>query len=51
MSGHVPTSERAHGVREEMANSRGRLRRIERERGRRWTERELSGPDVVAQRE
>jgi hypothetical protein len=48
ISGHELTSGRVHGVREEIANWRGRLRRIERERGRQWTERELGGPDVVA---
>jgi hypothetical protein len=51
ISGHELTSGHAHGVREEIVNSRWRLRRIERERGRRWTEHELGGPDVVAQRE
>jgi hypothetical protein len=40
-----------HRVREEVANSREKLRGMERERGRRWAERELGGPVVVARRE
>jgi hypothetical protein len=51
ISGHDPTSERAHSVREEVANSRERLRGMERERGRRGAERELGSPVVVARRE